>query len=155
MLPGMGRRLGGLTGWRGGGNRYWRNPWPRGSARRGRWMAGWPSGLRNTAWIIASLTALPDQTTDYGGLTLNWLLRRSVWLPFRRVAQSSYRWVTTLQSTLAPTPVYRGIGYTAVGICRCPLLRLGVQGSPKSQSPRLGSRGARRLLRAAGPHSAL
>ena len=81
-------------------------PWPRGSARRGRWVAGWPSGLRNTAWIIASLTALPDQTTDYDSAAFNWLRRRSVWLPFRRVAQSRYRWLTTLQSTLAPTPDY-------------------------------------------------
>ncbi len=68
-------RLLGERGWGEIAKRYWRNPWvPRGSARRGRWLAGWSFGLLRRLDTLLHIPVMPDQTADYGSCTLNWLL---------------------------------------------------------------------------------
>ena len=77
------------------------------------------------------MPALPDQIADYGCLTLNWLLT-----PVGMVAMPA-GW-PGLATAVDRSPVNLGCSdsckvgaavYAAVGICRWPLLRVGIYGA--------------------------
>ena len=93
------------------------------SALSWRRVAGWPLGclLWGESWLAPPGVSRPDYLGRwlYLGLATN---AGSVWLPFRRVGPVQHRGLTASgQPLLAPTP-------TAIGICRCPLARLGFAG---------------------------